>query len=133
MKLSEHIYSAQKIKSSFFLLLIDIFRDLSIDKEQKNTVLKIIYPVIKRSSAETLELFLHNEKIAIILSGLELKEAENIELAVTKDISKFRIKLSADKTIRLRPAAVIIKSNEAENIKDILKEAMAPFQVKNQV
>lgn len=128
MKLSEQIYAAQKIKTDFYLLLIDVFRDADIDKEQKNTVLKIIYPVIKKSAGETLELFLYNGKIGIILPDTDLKEAESIELAVTKDISKFRIKLSADNTIRLKPAAAIMNSSEADNVKDILKEAMELFE-----
>ncbi len=127
MKLSEQIYSAQKIGTGFYLLLIDIFRDIDIEKEQKNTVLKIIYPVIKKSSGEAHELFLQNGKIGMILPGIDLKEAENIELAVTKDISKFRIKLSADYTIRLKPVAAIMNSSEAGNVKEILKETLELF------
>jgi GGDEF domain-containing protein len=131
MKLSEQIYSAQKISTKFHLLLIDVFRDVSIDKDQKNTVLKIIYPVIKKSAGETLELFLHSGKIAIILPEVNLKDAENIELAVTKDISRFRIKLSPENTIRLKPAAAIMSSSEAENVKEILKEALELFETEN--
>jgi PleD family two-component response regulator len=129
MKLAEQIYSAQKIGTQFYLLLIDIFRNVNIDKEQKNTVLKIIFPVIKRSAGETLELFIQNGKIAIILPETEQKEAESIELAVSKDISKFRIKLSEDNTIRLKPAAAIMNSAEADNVKDILKEVLELFEV----
>lgn len=124
MKLSEQIYSAQKINTGFYLMLIDVFRDLNLDKEQKNTVLKIIYPVIKRSAAETYELFLHSGKIALILPGTEQKAAEIIEQSVIKDISKFRIKLSAENIIRLRPVSSKINSSDAVNIKEILKEAM---------
>lgn len=131
MKLSEQIYAAQKIKTNFYLLLIDVFRDVNIDREQKNTVLKIIYPVIKKSAGEALELFLYNGKVGIILPDSDLKEAESIELAVTKDISKFRIKLSAENTIRLKPVAAIMNSSEAENVKDILKEALELFEVEN--
>jgi len=131
MKLSEQIYSAQKINTGFYLLLIDIFQDVNIDKEQKNTVLKIIYPVIKRSSGELHELFINSGKIGMILPGVDRKEAENIELAVTKDISKFRIKLTADNTIRLRPVAAIINSAEADNLKDILNEAMELFEAED--
>lgn len=131
MKLSEQIYAAQKIKTDFYLLLVDVFRDAEIDKEHKNTVLKIIYPVIKKSAGETLELFLYNGKIGIILPDTDLKEAESIELAVTKDISKFRIKLSPDNTIRLKPAAAIMNSSEADNVKDILKEAMELFEAED--
>lgn len=129
MKLAEQIYSAQKIGTQFNLLLIDIFRNVNIDKEQKNTVLKIIFPVIKRSAGETLELFIQNGKIAIILPETDQKEAENIELAVSKDISKFRIKLSDDNTIRLKPAAAIMNSAEADNVKNILKEVLELFEV----
>jgi len=131
MKLSEQIYSAQKINTGFFLLLIDVFRDVNIDKEQKNTVLKIIYPVIKKSAGETLELFLHSGKIGMILTAADMKEVENIELAVTKDISKFRIKLAPDHTIRLKPAAAIMKSSEAENVKEILKETLELFETES--
>ncbi len=131
MKLSEQIYSAQKIGTGFFVLLIDIFRDVNIDREQKNTVLKIIFPVIKKSAGETLELFLHNGKIAMILPETDQKEAESIELAVSKDISKFRIKLSDANTIRLKPVAAIMNSAEAENLKDILKEVSELFEVEN--
>lgn len=129
MKLAEQIYSAQKIGTQFNLLLIDIFRNVNIDKEQKNTVLKIIFPVIKRSAGETLELFIQNGKIAVILPETDQKEAENIELAVSKDISKFRIKLSDEKTIRLKPVSAIMNSAEADNVKEILKEVLELFEV----
>jgi hypothetical protein len=131
MKLAEQIYSAQKIDTHFNLLIIDIFRNVNIDKEQKNTVLKIIFPVIKKSAGETLELFIQNGKIAIILPETEQKEAENIELAVSKDISKFRIKLSDDNNIRLKPVSAIINSAEAENVKDILKEVLELFEIED--
>ena len=131
MKLSEQIYSAQKISTHFFLLIIDIFRDMNIEKEHKSTVLKIIYPVIKRSSGETHELFIYNGKLGMILPGADIKEAENIELAVTKDISKFRIKLSENNTIRLSPVAAIMSSSEAENVKEILKETLELFEAEN--
>ncbi len=129
MKLSEQIYSAQKINTGFHLLLIDVFNGVNIDKDQKNTVLKIIYPVIKKSSGETHELFIHSGKIGMILPDIEQKEAENIELAVSKDISKFRIKLSENNTIRLKPVGAIMKSTETENVKEILKETMELFEV----
>lgn len=131
MRLAEQIYSAQKIGTQFYMLLIDIFRDVNIDKDQKNTVLKIIFPVIKRSAGETLELFIQNGKIAIILPETEQKEAEEIELAVSKDISKFRIKLSENNTIRLKPVSAIMNSAEADNVKDILKEVLELFEVGN--
>jgi len=129
MKLSEQIYSAQKINTGFHLLLIDVFNGVNIDKDQKNTVLKIIYPVIKKSSGETHELFIHNGKIGMILPDIEQKEAESIELAVSKDISKFRIKLSENNTIRLKPVGAIMKSTETGNVKEILKETMELFEV----
>ncbi len=129
MKLSEQIFSAQKISTSFYLLIIDVFSAINIDKDQKNTVLKIIYPVIKKSSGETHELFLHSGKIGMILPDVDQKEAERIELEVSRDISKFRIKLSENNTIRLKPVGAIMKSTEAENLKDILKEAMELFEV----
>ena len=129
MKLSEQIYSAQKINTGFYLLLIDVFNDVNIDRDQKNTVLKIIYPVIKRSSGDTRELFLYNGKIGMILPGVNRKEAESIELEVSRDISKFRIKLTEDNTIRLKPVGAIMNSMDAHNVKEILKEAMKLFDV----
>ena len=127
MKLAEQIYSAQKIDTNFELLLVDVFKDIEINEEQKNTVLKIIYPVIKQSSGDTIELFLHSGKIAIIITDHYLKKAESIESAITKEISRFKIKLSAEKSIRLRPVAVILNSSDAKNIKDILNEALKLF------
>jgi len=129
MKLSEQVYSAQKISTKFYLLFIDVFRDLNIDKEQKNTVLKILYPVLKKSSGDPYELFLHSGKIGMILPDMGLKEVENIELALSKDISKFRIKLSPDNVIRLQPVAAIMSSTEAGNVKEILKETLELFEV----
>jgi len=131
MKLSEQIYSAQKINTGFYLLLIDVFSNVNIDKDQKNTVLKIIFPVIKRSSGETHELFLYNGKIGMILPGVSRKEAESIELDVSGDISKFRIKLSDENIIRLKPVSAIMDSGEAGNVKDILKEALRLFEVQS--
>jgi hypothetical protein len=127
LKLAEQIYSAQKIDTGFELLLVDIFQDIDINEEQKNTVLKIVYPVIKQSGAETLEIFLHNEKIAVIITEHYLKHAESIEATITKELSRFKIKLSAEKTIRLRPAAVMLNSSDAKNIKEILNEALELF------
>ena len=124
MKLSEQIYSAQKIGTNFKLLLVDIFQDIDIDEKQKNTVLKIIYPVIKQSCGETIELFLHSKKIAIIITEHFHKKSENLESTITKEIAKFKIKLSREKIIRLKPVAVMSDSSEAENIKDILNEAL---------
>lgn len=128
MKLAEQIYSAQKINTDFFLILIDIFSGVTISHEHKNTVLKIIYPVIKKSSGEAHELFLYRDRIAMIMSGAGLKEAEDMELAVAKDIAKFRIKLSQDQIIRLQPVIVIKNSKDAENIKEILAETISVFE-----
>jgi hypothetical protein len=128
MKLSEQIYSAQKIDTNFVLLLLDIFRDIEINEEQKNKVFRIIYPVIKQS-AETIELFLHDEKIAIIITEHYINKSESIESEITKEISRFKIKLSAEKTIRLKPVAVMRNSSDADNIKDILKETLELFEV----
>jgi len=134
MKLAEQIYSAQKIDTNFKLLLLDIFQDVDrdeideIDEKQKNTVLKIIYPVIKQSIGETIELFLHDWKIAIIITEHHFKKTESLEGTITKEISKFKIKLTAEKIIRLKPVAVILDSSEADNIKDILDEAMGLFE-----
>jgi len=128
MKLSEQIYSAQKINTSFKLLLVDVFHDIEIDVKQKNTVLKIIYPVIKQSIGEAIELFLHDWKIAMIITDHHLKKTESLEGTITKDISKFKIKLSAEKTIRLKPVAAMLDSSEAENIKDMLNEALELFK-----
>jgi len=127
MKLSEQIYSAQKIGTNFRLLLVDVFQDIDIDEKQKNTVLKIIYPVIKQSGDENIELFLYSGKIAIIITDHYLKKTESLEAAITKEISKFKIKLSREKTIRLKPVAAVLDSSEAENIKDILNEALELF------
>jgi len=127
MKLAEQIYSAQKIGTDFFLILIDIFNGLSITHEQKNTVLKIIYPVIKKSSGEAHELFLYRDRIAMIMSGVGLKEAEDMELAVAKDIAKFRIKLSHDTVIKIQPVVVVKNSKDSENVKEILAETMSVF------
>jgi CBS domain-containing protein len=128
MKLSEQIYSAQKIDTNFRLLLLDIFQDIDIEKKKKNTVLKIIYPVIKQSIGETIELFLHDWKIAIIITEHYFKKTESLEGAITKEIAKFKIKLSPEKTIRLKPIAVILDASEADNIKDILNEAIGLFE-----
>ncbi len=128
MKLSEQIYSAQKINTGFYLLLTDVFNSVYIDRDQKNTVLKIIYPVIKKSTGETRELFLYNGKIGMILPGANRREAEGLELDISRDISRFRIKLAENNTIRLKPVSVILNSAETENVKEILKEAMALFK-----
>lgn len=127
MKLSEQVFSAQKINTVFTLLLIDIFRDLDLDSDQKNTVLKIIYPVIKKSAGEVNELFLHDDKIAMLFTDKDIKDIENIELAVSKDISKFKIKLSADNIIRLKPVAAIMRSTDTSNVRNILDETAALF------
>lgn len=128
MKLAEQIYSAQKINTDFFLILIDIFSGLSISHEHRNTVLKIIYPVIKKSSGEAHELFLYRDRIAMILSGAGQKEADEMELAVVKDIAKFRIKLSHDHVIRLQPVIVVKNSRDSENTKEILAETISAFE-----
>jgi hypothetical protein len=128
MKLSEQIYSAQKIDTKFILLMMDIFQNIEIDAEQKNTVVKIIYPVVKQTSGETTELFLHSEKIAIIITEHYLKKAESLESSIRKEISRFKIKLSSEKTIRLKPVAVMLNSAEVKNIKNILNEALELFE-----
>jgi GGDEF domain-containing protein len=128
MKLAEQIYSAQKINTDFFLILIDIFSGRNVTHEQRKTVLKIIYPVIKKSSGEAHELFLYRDRIAMILAGATLKQAEEMELAVARDIAKFRIKLSHDTVIKIQPVVIVKNSRDSENIKEILAETVSALE-----
>lgn len=122
MKLGEQVYSAVKHHTVFCLLVADIFGDREIDRDQKNTMMKILLPSFKKITGDRFELFNRNYMLAVIMEGTERDEAEKIRKSLEKEIARYRIKLPGDKILRLTPSAAFTFSDEAESLKDIMEE-----------
>jgi hypothetical protein len=128
IKLNEEINRAIKSGLHFSLIITDIFRNTDITDEQKKTVLKIIHPGIKEISGEKYGIFLIQNMIAAIMPGVSAEEAEKTKESLVKNISRYRIKLSENEIISLRPRTVLINSAETEDVKNILNEALELIQ-----
>jgi hypothetical protein len=128
IKLHEEINRAVKSGLHFSLIITDIFRNTDITDEQKKIVLKIIHPGIKETSGEKYGIFLLQNMIAAIMPGAAAEEAEKTKESLVKNISRYRIKLSENEIISLRPRTVLINSAETEDVKNILNEALELIQ-----
>lgn len=128
MKLGEQIYSAMKHRSGFCLMVVDLFGGREIDTEQKNTMMKVLLPVVKKATGDRFEIFNLDSRITVILEHMDAPGAERIGKSLEKEISRYRIKLADERLIRLSPAAAYTISFEAENLKDILRETLAKLE-----
>jgi hypothetical protein len=128
IKLNEEINRAIKSGLHFSLIITDIFRNTDITDEQKKTVLKIIHPGIKEISGEKYGIFLIQNMIAAIMPGVSAEEAEKTKESLVKNISRYRIKLSENEIINLKPRTVLINSAETDDLKNILHKALELIQ-----
>ncbi len=121
-KLGESINSAVRDGGDFRLLLINIFKGIDADRKQKDLILKVIHPVLKKIAGEENEIFLHNDFIYMILHKPAGRECENMKKSMIAEISKFRLKISDDNIIRLKPQSIIRSSADSDDIRNILSE-----------
>lgn len=124
IKLNEEINRTIKSGDNFFLILVDIFKDVVITDEQKKTVLKIIHPGIREIAGTRCDLFLVKDMIGAILQGADADEANKIKQALYTSMSRYRIKLNEDEIIKLKASAVLVNSSEADDVKNIYEEAI---------
>ncbi len=124
IKLNEEINRSIQSGKNFFLILVDIFKDIVITDDQKKTVLKIIHPGIREVTGTRCDLFLVKDMIGAILQGADADEANEIKQALCNTMSRYRIKLSEDEIIKLKASAVLVNSSKADDIKNIYKEAI---------
>ena len=128
IKLNEEINRAVKSGLHFSLIITDIFRNTDITDEQKKTVLKIIHPGIKETVEGKYGIFLIQNMIAAIMPGVSPEEAEKTKESLVKNISRYRIKLSDNEIINLKPGSALVNSSETDDLKNILHKAMELIQ-----
>ncbi len=124
MKLGEQIYSSVKHGTHFCLMVADIFGEQEIDSAQKNVMLKVLLPAVKKATGDKYELFNTGYRIAVILEGTGENEAEKTRRALEREITRYRMKLQDNRIFRLTPVVKYTMSSGAGNLNDILQETI---------
>lgn len=114
----------------FSILMINIFPGVYADRKQKDMILKVMRPVLTKAAGAKNPVFLHKDCISLILGSSE-KECQNIEAALTKEISRFRLKISDDNTVKMNPQSILRSSADSRNTCNILQEVEALAAVSN--
>lgn len=122
LKLNRAIFDALNNDEEFSLLLINMFSGIPGSKE-RNTILSIMFPALQKAAGGKHELFLYRDYICLILKGTSVRENGNLKSVLSKEIGKFRIRLTGDDLITLNPRSVICNSSDSMDLKNILKEA----------
>lgn len=114
----------------FSLLMINIFSGVDADRKQRDMILKVMHPVLKKTAGAKNPVFLHKDCISLILRSPE-KECESIEAALVKEISRFRLKISDDNIVKINPQSVLRCSADSRNLTNILQEVESLAAVDN--
>jgi len=130
-RLTESINSSIDTGREFSLFLVNIFAGLDLDSNQKETILKIMRPALTKTVGEEKEIFLHEERICMILHDTAGKERDAVKSRLTGEISKFRLKTGEETILTLNPQSILRNSADSKNIKKILAEAEALIAASN--
>lgn len=127
---NERINAAVSSGEEFSLLMINLFAGLDTDRAQRDLILKVLHPVLKKTAGPKNRVFLHKDCVSLIL-GNNLKEGQSIEAALVREISRFRLKISEDTIISMNPQSILRNSADSRDLKNILREVEALAAVSN--
>jgi hypothetical protein len=129
-RVKESIYEASAEGKEFTILMINIFAGVDADRKQKDMILKILHPELKKASGRKSHIFLHKDCISLVLNSPE-KECRNIEAVLVKEISRFRLKVSDDVIMKMNPQSIMRYSADSRDLNRILNEVEALAAVSN--
>lgn len=129
-RVKESIYEASAEGKEFTIIMINIFAGVDADRKQKDMILKILHPELKKASGRKSHIFLHKDCISLVLNSPE-KECRNIEAALVKEISRFRLKVSDDVIMKMNPQSIMRYSADSRDLNNILYEVEALAAVSN--
>jgi hypothetical protein len=129
-RVTESIHEALTEAKEFTLLMINIFAGVDADRKQKDMILKVIHPELKKAAGTRNPVFLHKDCICLVLNSPE-SGCSNIEAALIREISKFRLKVSDDIILKMNPQSIMRYSADSRNLNNILHEVEALAAVSN--
>lgn len=129
-KLRECIQEASSGGKEFTLIMINIFAGIDADRKQKDIILKVIHPELKNAAGPKNRVFIHKDCVSLILNSTE-RECSSIESALVKEISRFRLKVSDDKILKMNPQSIMRYSADSRDLNNILHEVEALAAVSN--
>lgn len=127
---TENINTAKTEGKEFSLLMINIFAGVDADRKQKEMILKVLHPELKKKAGVKNKIFFHKDCISLILNSTE-RDCENIEAALIKEISRFRLKVSDDVILKMNPQSILRYSADSRDLNNILYEVEALAAVSN--
>ncbi len=127
---NERINASVSSGEEFSLLMINLFVGLDTDRSQRNLILKVLHPVLKKTAGAKNRVFLHKDCVCLIL-GDNQREGQSIEASLVKEISRFRLKISEDNIMKMNPQSILRNSADSRDIKNILHEVEALAAVSN--
>ncbi len=129
-RVRESIHEASTEGKEFTLLMINIFAGVDADRKQKDMILKILHPELNKAAGRKSHIFLHKDCISLVLNSPE-KDCRNIEAALVKEISRFRLKVSDDVIMKMNPQSIMRYSADSRDLNRILHEVEALAAVTN--
>lgn len=129
-KVRECIQEASSGGKEFTLIMINIFAGVDADRKQKDMILKVIHPELKKAAGPKNRVFLHKDCVSLVLHSTE-RECSSIESALVKEISRFRLKVSDDIIMKMNPQSIMRYSADSRDLNNILHEVEALAAVSN--
>jgi hypothetical protein len=129
-RVRECIHEATAAGKEFTLIMINIFAGVDADRKQRDMILKIMHPELKKAAGTKNHLFLHRDCLSLVLHSNE-RECGNIEATLVKEISRFRLKVSEDEILKMNPQSIMRYSADSRDLNNILHEVEALAAVSN--
>ncbi|HOP29458.1 MAG TPA: hypothetical protein PKZ64_07805 [Spirochaetota bacterium] len=129
-KVRECAQEASSGGREFTLIMINIFAGVDADRKQKDMILKVLHPELKKAAGPKNRVFLHKDCVSLVLNSTE-RECSSIESALVKEISRFRLKVSDDIILKMNPQSIMRYSADSRDLNNILHEVEALAAVSN--